>query len=115
MRSNLFCLAALAMATSAAVAADGQSAASDDQVFLEELTVVAPVAPLDRPLLFLRAITNALPCLGCQDPQGVERPPDEMSMLEFLLLPAEPAPQDRAAALARSVRYEGFGPDTGPR
>jgi len=95
MSPNRFRLAALAavFSLSAALAADEQASPRDPGVTLEELTVTAPVAPLDRPLVLLRGITNALPCLGCQDPQGVERPSPEISLLEFLLWPAEPMPQ----------------------
>ena len=108
-------IAALALGATLTLAVAGDAAPATDEVLLEELIVRAPVQPLDRSLILLRALTNSLPCLGCEDPQPAERPAREVSLLEFLLLPAQPIAQDRAATVATSVRYQDFGPDLGQR
>jgi hypothetical protein len=113
MSPTVFAKAALIAAASLPALAAAQS--DPGQVAtLEEMEVVAPVPPLDRSLLLLRRrVTPSLPCLGC----GViaEGPGLGWALLEYLLLPAEPAVLEDAARLAAEARYAAFGPDLGAR
>jgi len=97
--------AALALLASVAGAQPGTQP-GDEPIALDPITVTGTVEPLDRSMHLLRLLVDqSAPCLGCDAVLQLQaRPPMARTVLDFLLLPAEPPPVDEATRLARDIK-----------